>query len=41
LAITGWMLIYLLRFRPRESLAGLATVGVGVAVYFIGTRKRP
>jgi len=39
LAITGWMLVYLLRFRTRESLAGLATIGLGLAVYFIGARK--
>lgn len=39
LAITGWMLVYLLRFRPVESLAGLATIALGLAVYFLGVRN--
>ena len=39
LATTGWMLVYLLRFRPVESLAGLATIGLGLVVYFVGVRN--
>ena len=39
LAITGWMLVYLMRFRPVESLAGLATIALGLVVYFVGVRN--
>jgi APA family basic amino acid/polyamine antiporter len=39
LATTGWMLVYLLRFRPVESLAGLATIGLGLVVYLVGVRN--
>jgi APA family basic amino acid/polyamine antiporter len=31
--------LVLLRFRPVESLAGLATIGLGLAVYFVGVRN--
>jgi APA family basic amino acid/polyamine antiporter len=33
LIVTGWMLVFLLRFRPVESLAGLAVVALGIPVY--------
>ena len=33
LIVTGWMLVFLLRFRPVESLAGLGTVALGIPVY--------
>ena len=32
-AITIWMMIYLLRSNPTESLAGLATMAVGLILY--------
>jgi len=32
-AITIWMMIYLLRWNPTESLAGLATMTVGLILY--------
>jgi APA family basic amino acid/polyamine antiporter len=32
--VTIWMMIYLLRSRTTESLAGLATMVVGLALYF-------
>jgi APA family basic amino acid/polyamine antiporter len=39
LAITGWMLVYLLWFRTVESLAGIATIFVGLVVYFVTAEK--
>lgn len=41
LVITTWMLVYLLWFRPVESLAGLGTIVVGLVVYFLSAQKRP
>ena len=38
--LTIWMMFYLLRSKPIESLAGLATALVGVLLYFCA-RKRP
>src|SRR6266487_1681869 len=38
--ITLWMMFYLLRSKPVESLAGLATALVGLLLYFCA-RKRP
>lgn len=35
LLVTGWMLVFVLRDKPAESLAGLATVFVGLVFYFI------
>ncbi len=35
LAVTGWMLFFVLRDKPLESLAGLATVLAGLVFYFI------
>src|ERR1044071_4022543 len=37
--ITLWMMFYLLRSKPIESLAGLATALIGLLLYFC-TRKR-
>ena len=38
-AVTGWMMIYLVRSRTMESLAGLATAILGLLLYFCaGTR---
>jgi APA family basic amino acid/polyamine antiporter len=39
-AITVWMMFYLLRSKPIESLAGLATALIGVLLYF-WAGKRP
>lgn len=41
LAVTGWMLIYLLQYHTVESLAGLATILVGLVVYVWSARKDP
>ncbi len=35
LMVTGWMLFFVLRDKPVESLAGLATVLAGLVFYFI------
>jgi APA family basic amino acid/polyamine antiporter len=40
-AITLWMMIYLLRSRPTESLSGVATVLVGLALYYLARRRPP
>ena len=37
-AITLWMMFYLLRIRPVESVAGLATTALGVLLYFAATK---
>jgi APA family basic amino acid/polyamine antiporter len=37
--ITIWMMVYLLRSRPTESLSGLATMLVGFALYFFTGKK--
>jgi len=37
LAITGFMLVYLLIERPVESLAGLALLGTGLIIYALST----
>jgi APA family basic amino acid/polyamine antiporter len=39
LAVNGWMLAYVLTNKPVESLSGLATVVVGLAVYFLAAKK--
>jgi APA family basic amino acid/polyamine antiporter len=38
-AITLWMMIYLLKSRPVESLSGLATILVGFMLYFFAGKK--
>src|SRR5438552_136784 len=38
-AITIWMMAYLLRSRPAESLSGLATMLVGFALYFFAEKR--
>ncbi len=35
LMVTGWMLFFVLRDKPLESMAGLATVLAGLVFYFI------
>jgi len=39
LLVSAWMLVYLLWFRPVESLTGVATIAVGLAVYFWSAKK--
>jgi len=39
-AITLWMMFYLLRIHPRESLAGLATSALGLLLYFGAGKRR-
>lgn len=41
LAVSGWMLAFLLKSKPEESLAGLATLLVGLAVYFLSPTRPP
>lgn len=38
LLVTAWMLIYVLKDKPMESLAGLATVGIGWIIYGINKK---
>jgi APA family basic amino acid/polyamine antiporter len=41
-AITSWMIIYLLRSQPTQSLSGVATVFVGLLLYYVArSRRRP
>jgi APA family basic amino acid/polyamine antiporter len=40
LAISLWMLIYIFLGKPVESLAGLATIALGLPVYFIASKKK-
>ncbi|MBI4946196.1 MAG: amino acid permease [Bacteroidetes bacterium] len=35
LCMGGWLLVYGLMYKQTESLAGLATVGIGLSVYFL------
>lgn len=39
LAISLWMLVYVLKDKPTESLAGLGTVVVGLVIYFLSPKK--
>lgn len=39
LLINGWMVTYIFLQRPRESLAGLGTLLLGLLVYFPASRK--
>jgi APA family basic amino acid/polyamine antiporter len=38
--ITIWMMFYLLRSHPAESLAGLATALSGLLLYFCAQKRR-
>ena len=40
LAITAWMLMHIWRSNPRESLWGLATMALGLGVYFLAPRPK-
>ncbi|HEY9601298.1 MAG TPA: amino acid permease [Allocoleopsis sp.] len=39
LAISAWMLIYIFRDKPAESLAGLGTIALGLPVYFFASKN--
>jgi len=40
LGVTAWMLYFVVRERPVESLAGVATLAVGAAIFFLGNPAR-
>ena len=40
LAITLWMMIFVIREKPRESLLGLITVLAGLIIYFFSKEPR-
>ena len=40
LALSGWTLIFILRDNPTESLYGLATLLLGLAIYYGGQKLR-
>lgn len=40
LFISLWMLIYIFRDRPMESIAGLGTILIGLPVYLIASKKQ-
>lgn len=39
-AITIWMMIYIFRWHPKESLAGLATMLAGLVLYVLTGKRR-
>lgn len=39
LAVSLWMMLHIVRANPKESLAGLATMLLGLAVYFLSPTK--
>jgi APA family basic amino acid/polyamine antiporter len=39
LTISGWMLVHIVQSKPRESLAGLATLLLGLAIYYISPKR--
>jgi APA family basic amino acid/polyamine antiporter len=39
LAISGWMLVHIWHSNPKESLLGLATMGLGLLIYFLFPSK--
>ena len=38
LAISAWMLVHIWRSHPWESLGGLATMALGLGIYFLAPR---
>lgn len=40
LAISGWMLWHMVRDKPAESFAGLATIAAGLILYFLSPKNR-
>lgn len=41
LGISLWMMVHILRSNPKESLAGLATMALGLIVYFLSPKRAP
>jgi APA family basic amino acid/polyamine antiporter len=41
LAISLWMMVHILRSNPTESLAGLATMALGLVIYFLSPKNTP
>ncbi|MEO1430150.1 MAG: amino acid permease [Cyanobacteria bacterium J06633_8] len=39
LAISAWMLVFILIDKPKESLTGMATLLIGLIVYFIASKN--
>lgn len=39
LALSLWIMFFQLRYKPHEALAGLATMALGLAVYFLSRTK--
>ena len=39
-AVNIWMVVYIIRDKPEETLWGLATLALGVGVYFLAQRDR-
>ncbi|MBN1605946.1 MAG: amino acid permease [Polyangiaceae bacterium] len=39
LLVSAWMLVYLLVYRPVESMIGLATIVLGLVVYIVSRKK--
>jgi APA family basic amino acid/polyamine antiporter len=37
-AVNAWMVVYIIRDKPGETLWGLATLAVGLVVYFLAQR---
>ncbi|NMG07534.1 amino acid permease [Brasilonema sp. UFV-L1] len=40
LAISLWMLVFIFRDKPAESLAGFVTLAIGILVYFLAHRNK-
>ena len=40
LASTGWVMYFIFQSKPVESLYGLATVSLGLIVYFAGKKMQ-
>ena len=41
LAISLWMMVHILKSNPKESLAGLATMALGLIIYFLSPKNAP
>ena len=40
LIVNGWMLFYVFRDKPRESLAGLGTIALGLVVFYLSPKQK-
>jgi APA family basic amino acid/polyamine antiporter len=41
LGVSGWMLWHIVRDKPAESFAGLATIAAGLLLYFLSPKNQP